>query len=76
MGISPYNSPSKGQIPQGFAAQEPKKYVLDDEEYDRIAKLAQLRIDDIREEQPTKDEEGEKSEKGQEIMYFLINNRG
>ena len=39
-------------MPQGFAAEEPKKYVLDDKEYERISKLAQLQLDDAREDEP------------------------
>jgi periodic tryptophan protein 1 len=41
-----------GQVPQGFAAEEPRKYVLDDKEFERISKLAQLQLDDAREEEP------------------------
>jgi periodic tryptophan protein 1 len=41
-----------GQVPQGFAAEEPKKYVLDDKEFERISKLAQLQLDDARDEEP------------------------
>ena len=40
------------QVPQGFAAEEPKKYVLDDQEYERISKLAQIQLDDARDEEP------------------------
>jgi periodic tryptophan protein 1 len=39
-----------GQVPQGFAAEEPRKYVLDDQEFERISKLAQLQLDDARED--------------------------
>lgn len=38
------------QVPQGYAANQPKKYVLDDEEYARISALAQLQLDDAKEE--------------------------
>jgi periodic tryptophan protein 1 len=38
------------QVPQGFAAEEPKKYVLDDKEYERISKLAQLQLNDAKED--------------------------
>lgn len=49
-------------MPQGFAANQPKKYVLDDDEYTRISKLAQLQLDDAREEEPEDtDAAGEKT---------------
>ncbi|GAM86013.1 hypothetical protein ANO11243_040230 [Dothideomycetidae sp. 11243] len=37
-------------VPRGHAAQFPTKYVFDDEEYERIAKLAKLELDDARED--------------------------
>jgi hypothetical protein len=40
------------QVPQGFAAEEPKKFVLDDKEYERISSLAQLHLDDARADEP------------------------
>lgn len=33
-------------IPRGFAAPFPKKYTLDEVEYNRIAKLAKLELDE------------------------------
>ena len=53
-------------MPQGFASEEPKKYVLDDEEYGKISKLAQLQLDDAREDAP----ESLKTEK-QEYSFIL-----
>ena len=54
MGIctNTYVTLTAAQVPQGFAAEEPKKYVLDDEEYERISKLAQLQLEDVREDEP------------------------
>lgn len=37
-------------VPRGFASEFPEKYELDDEEMERINKLAQLEIDDAKEE--------------------------
>ena len=37
-------------VPRGYAQQFPTKYEITDEEYDRIAKLAQLELDDARED--------------------------
>jgi periodic tryptophan protein 1 len=48
-------------VPRGFAAEEPKKYVLDDQEFERISKLAQLQLDDARDQEPEKDETGEQN---------------
>lgn len=36
-------------VPRGFASEFPEKYELDDEEMERITKLAQLEIDDAKE---------------------------
>lgn len=33
-------------VPRGFAAPFPKKYELDESEYERIAELAKLQLDD------------------------------
>jgi periodic tryptophan protein 1 len=43
-------------VPQGYAAQEPKKYVLDDAEYERISTLAQLQLEDARDQEPENEE--------------------
>ena len=37
-------------VPRGFAAAFPTKYVFDDEEYARIAKLAKLQLEDAQED--------------------------
>lgn len=37
-------------VPRGFAAEFPSQYQLDEEEVDRISKLAQLRLDDALED--------------------------
>ncbi|PNS20895.1 hypothetical protein CAC42_2826 [Sphaceloma murrayae] len=37
-------------VPRGHASQFPTKYVFDEEEYERIAKLAKLELDDARED--------------------------
>ena len=37
-------------VPRGFAAPFPTKYEFDEEEFDRIAKLAKLQLDDAEED--------------------------
>ena len=37
-------------VPRGYAAQFPSKYRFDEEEYERIAKLAKLELDDAKED--------------------------
>ena len=37
-------------VPRGYAAQFPTKYQFDEEEYERIAKLAKLELDDAKED--------------------------
>ncbi|OCK83845.1 WD40 repeat-like protein [Lepidopterella palustris CBS 459.81] len=37
-------------VPRGFAAPFPTKYVFDEDEYERIAKLAKLRLDDAKDD--------------------------
>ncbi|KAF2001178.1 WD40 repeat-like protein [Amniculicola lignicola CBS 123094] len=37
-------------VPRGFAAPFPSRYVFDDDEYDRISKLAKLQLDDAKED--------------------------
>jgi periodic tryptophan protein 1 len=37
-------------VPRGYAAAFPTKYVFDDDEYGRIAKLAKLQLDDAEED--------------------------
>jgi hypothetical protein len=47
-------------VPRGFAAPFPNKYVFDEDEYERIAQLAKLQLDDAKEEL----EEAQEKEKG------------
>lgn len=37
-------------VPRGFAAPFPTKYKFDEEEYERIAKLAKLELDDAKQD--------------------------
>jgi hypothetical protein len=37
-------------VPRGFAAPFPSKYVFDEDEYERIAQLAKLQLDDAKED--------------------------
>lgn len=37
-------------VPRGYAAAFPTKYVFDDDEYERISKLAKLELDDAKED--------------------------
>lgn len=37
-------------VPRGHASQFPTRYVFDEEEYDRISKLAKLELDDAKED--------------------------
>lgn len=37
-------------VPRGFAAQFPTKYEFNEEEFDRIAKLAKIQLDDAKED--------------------------
>jgi len=59
-------------VPRGFAAPFPKKYEFDEEEFERIAELAKLQLDDakedledakVEEEAEKEDEQSEKKEK-------------
>lgn len=38
------------QVPRGYAAAFPTKYVFDEDEYGRIAKLAKLQLEDAEED--------------------------
>ncbi len=47
-------------VPRGFAAPFPQKYTLDEAEYERIAELAQLQLDDAEEDlKEAQDDEGD-----------------
>ncbi|CAI6272594.1 unnamed protein product [Periconia digitata] len=51
-------------VPRGFAAPFPTKYDFDDDEYERISKLAKLQLDDAKEDlEEAQEEEKEKKEK-------------
>jgi periodic tryptophan protein 1 len=58
-------------VPRGFAAPFPNKYVFNEEEYERIAKLAELQIEDAKEDleeaQKAENEVAEKSTKGSKL---------
>lgn len=52
-------------VPRGFAAPFPKKYDFDEEEFERIAHLAKLQLDDAKDdldEAQGQDEAGEEEE--------------
>lgn len=47
-------------VPRGFAAPFPQKYTLDEAEYERIAGLAKLQLDDAEEDlKEAQEQEGE-----------------
>ncbi|GAB0132951.1 hypothetical protein EsDP_00001371 [Epichloe bromicola] len=46
-------------VPRGFAAPFPKKYTLDESEFERIAELAKLQLDDAEEDLKEAQENGE-----------------
>lgn len=48
-------------VPRGFAAPFPTKYDFNEEEYDRISKLAKLQLDDAKEDLEEAQEEKRKS---------------
>lgn len=56
-------------VRRGFAAPFPSKYQLDESEYDRIAQLAQLQLDDaeedLKEAQDAQDADSDDGEKKQ-----------
>ena len=47
-------------VPRGFAAPFPTKYEFDDDEYERISKLAKLQLDDAKEDLEEAQEETKK----------------
>lgn len=53
-------------VPRGFAAQFPQVYKLDESEFDRIAALAKLQLDDAEEDLKEAQEDGEDAEEGDE----------
>lgn len=53
-------------VPRGFAAPFPQKYKLDESEYERIAELAKLQLDDAEEDLKEAQENGEGEDEEQE----------
>lgn len=51
-------------VPRGFAAPFPAKYELDEAEFDRIAQLAKLQLDDAEDDLKEAQEEKEAGENG------------
>jgi len=51
-------------VPRGFAAPFPTKYAFDEEEFQRIAELAKLQLDDANEELENARKEAESAENG------------
>jgi hypothetical protein len=51
-------------VPRGFAAPFPSKYVFDEDEYERIAQLAKLQLDDAKEELEEAQQEKQKDSNG------------
>lgn len=69
-------------VPRGFAAPAPSKYVFDDDEYERISKLAKLQLDDAKEDLEEAQEEkkmskgkGNGSAKLEDTEYVDCNSR-
>lgn len=50
-------------VPRGFAAPFPTKYTFDEEEFERIAKLAKLQLDDAKEDLEEAQEEAQEGAK-------------
>lgn len=50
-------------VPRGFAAPFPTKYNFDEEEFERIASLAKLQLDDAKEDLEEAQEKGAEPEK-------------
>jgi periodic tryptophan protein 1 len=51
-------------VPRGFAAPFPSKYVFDEDEYERIAELAKLQLDDAKEDLEEAQKEKKKDRSG------------
>lgn len=60
-------------VPRGFAAPFPTKYTFDEEEFERIAKLAKLQLDDAKEDLEDAQEEDEKAEEEEEEKVKAAN---
>lgn len=52
-------------VPRGFAAPFPSKYTFDEEEFERIAELAKLQLDDAKEDLEEAEAEAEAGEDGE-----------
>ena len=50
-------------VPRGFAAPFPQKYTLDESEFERIAELAKLQLDDAEDDLKEAEEEAENENK-------------
>jgi periodic tryptophan protein 1 len=63
-------------VPRGHAAAFPTKYVFDEEEYGRIAKLAKLQLEDAEEdlEEAKAAENGESSSKSSKSLENGVSN--
>lgn len=53
-------------VPRGFAAQFPQIYKLDESEFERIAELAKLQLNDAEDDLKDAQEDGESAEEGDE----------
>lgn len=53
---------STAWVPRGFAAPFPKKYDFDEDEFERIAELAKLQLDDANEDLEEAQAEAEEAE--------------
>lgn len=51
-------------VPRGFAAPFPTRYQFDDDEYERISKLANLKLEDAKEELEEAQAEGKSKSNG------------
>lgn len=55
-----------GWVPRGFPSEFPEKYVLDDDEMERINQMAQLNLDDAKEDLAEAEAEEDEEEEGEE----------
>lgn len=54
-------------VPRGFAAQHPRRIQLDEAEYDRIAQLAKMQLEDAQEELKDAQDEGDNEDVDMEV---------
>ena len=52
-------------VPRGFAAPFPSKYTFDEDEFERIAELAKLQLDDAKEDLEEAEAEAEAGQDGE-----------